>query len=277
MSKHQNPFNVRGAATKQPDAHTNEVVAFHNRDDVDESDVAHHHTLGFKAGQAAPGTKVQQLLDAIANGAFGRVGDIQYADLTTETAIWKKANGQLLNIADYPEAYAVWGVTHGGDGITTFGLPDLRDRVTAGLRAGSTYFASIGTKAGVTTADYAHSHTTPAHNHTGPSHSHTISDDGAHAHGGTTGNFNHTQATNTTTTGGGNRLTSPVGHDHTITSGGSHNHGGATGTDGIGATGNASPSTNGTTYTAPTVAGTVFHLLQPYYVSQPFVRVKLGI
>lgn len=40
--------------------------------------------------------------------------------------------GQLLNVADEPELFDVLGTTYGGDGVDTFGLPDLRDRVAIG-------------------------------------------------------------------------------------------------------------------------------------------------
>lgn len=36
---------------------------------------------------------------------------------------WLPANGALVNIVDYPALYAVYGVTYGGDGVVTFGLP----------------------------------------------------------------------------------------------------------------------------------------------------------
>lgn len=35
-------------------------------------------------------------------------------------------NGQLLSVSQYPELFAVLGDSHGGDGVTTFALPDLR-------------------------------------------------------------------------------------------------------------------------------------------------------
>lgn len=40
--------------------------------------------------------------------------------------------GQLLNIADQPNLYAVLGTRYGGDGITTFRLPDLRGEFIRG-------------------------------------------------------------------------------------------------------------------------------------------------
>lgn len=43
---------------------------------------------------------------------------------------WLACNGQLLAIADYQALFSLLGTTYGGDGRTTFGLPDLRGRVS---------------------------------------------------------------------------------------------------------------------------------------------------
>lgn len=41
---------------------------------------------------------------------------------------WLFCNGQLLNISEYDALYSLLGTTYGGDGATTFALPDLRGR-----------------------------------------------------------------------------------------------------------------------------------------------------
>lgn len=41
---------------------------------------------------------------------------------------WADANGQLLPIQQYTALYSLLGTTYGGDGRTTFALPDLRGR-----------------------------------------------------------------------------------------------------------------------------------------------------
>lgn len=38
---------------------------------------------------------------------------------------WLECNGAILQINQYPELYAAIGTTYGGDGVTTFALPDL--------------------------------------------------------------------------------------------------------------------------------------------------------
>jgi microcystin-dependent protein len=42
---------------------------------------------------------------------------------------WALCNGQLLSIAQNTALFSLLGTTYGGDGITTFALPDLRGRV----------------------------------------------------------------------------------------------------------------------------------------------------
>ncbi|HEY5892926.1 MAG TPA: tail fiber protein [Chthoniobacterales bacterium] len=41
---------------------------------------------------------------------------------------WAFCNGQLLSIAQNTALFSLLGTTYGGDGRTTFGLPDLRGR-----------------------------------------------------------------------------------------------------------------------------------------------------
>lgn len=41
---------------------------------------------------------------------------------------WEFCNGQLLNISQYDSLFALIGTTYGGDGVSTFALPDLRGR-----------------------------------------------------------------------------------------------------------------------------------------------------
>lgn len=42
---------------------------------------------------------------------------------------WAFCNGQLLAISSYSAVFSLMGTTFGGDGRSTFGLPDLRGRV----------------------------------------------------------------------------------------------------------------------------------------------------
>jgi microcystin-dependent protein len=57
---------------------------------------------------------------------------------------WMFCEGQILAIADNSVLFALIGTTYGGDGVTTFALPDLRGRVP--LHSGNTFI--IGQAAG---------------------------------------------------------------------------------------------------------------------------------
>jgi microcystin-dependent protein len=41
---------------------------------------------------------------------------------------WAQCAGQLLSVSQYSALYSLLGTTFGGDGVQTFGLPDLRGR-----------------------------------------------------------------------------------------------------------------------------------------------------
>ena len=82
---------------------------------------------------------------------------------------WALCNGQVLSIAENEALFALLGTTYGGDGQTTFGLPDLQGRIP--VHPSTAY--PRGSKGGVETvtliADQmpAHTHTANAINATG--------------------------------------------------------------------------------------------------------------
>lgn len=45
---------------------------------------------------------------------------------------WLKCEGQLISISENPDLYSILGTTYGGDGIITFALPDLCERMAMG-------------------------------------------------------------------------------------------------------------------------------------------------
>jgi microcystin-dependent protein len=49
---------------------------------------------------------------------------------------WALCNGQLLSIAQNTALFSLLGTMYGGDGRTTFGLPDLRGRAPLGFGQG---------------------------------------------------------------------------------------------------------------------------------------------
>lgn len=78
---------------------------------------------------------------------------------------WAFCDGQLLSIAQNSALFSLLGTTYGGDGRTTFGLPDLRGRVPVGPRNGpglSPY--RLGQKGGSESKTLTVNNL-PAHNH----------------------------------------------------------------------------------------------------------------
>lgn len=62
---------------------------------------------------------------------------------------WAFCEGQLLPISQYSAVFSLVGTTYGGDGRTTFGLPDLRGRVAIGTGNGPGLTSRpLGQKAG---------------------------------------------------------------------------------------------------------------------------------
>lgn len=49
---------------------------------------------------------------------------------------WRLCDGRLLNINQNTALFSLLGTTYGGNGQTTFGLPDLRGRVPVGIGQG---------------------------------------------------------------------------------------------------------------------------------------------
>jgi len=77
---------------------------------------------------------------------------------------WMLCNGQLLTISGYEALFSLIGITYGGDGRTTFAVPNLQCRLPIGAGQGpglSNYVLgqSGGTPAVTLTADQMPSHT----------------------------------------------------------------------------------------------------------------------
>lgn len=78
---------------------------------------------------------------------------------------WAICSGQLLSIAQNTALFSILGTTYGGNGQTTFALPDLRGRVPVGMGQGpglSSYM--LGQAAGSETITLLTSNL-PAHSH----------------------------------------------------------------------------------------------------------------
>ncbi len=97
----------------------------------------------------------------------GFIGQIMMFGGNFAIRSWALCNGQLLPIAQNSALFSILGTTYGGDGRTTFGLPDMRGRSPMHWGSGPGLTPrSIGQKLGgetvtLTTAQIP-SHTHPA-------------------------------------------------------------------------------------------------------------------
>ena len=65
------------------------------------------------------------------------LGEIKLFAGNFEPPGWLTCDGRLLAIRDNESLFEILGNTYGGDGRTTFALPDLRGRVPMGVGAGA--------------------------------------------------------------------------------------------------------------------------------------------
>jgi microcystin-dependent protein len=80
---------------------------------------------------------------------------------------WALCNGSLLSISGNEALHSLIGTTYGGDGVNTFGLPDLRGQAPIGIgqsTAGSNY--TLGQVGGVENV--------PIFQNTYPTHTHLV-------------------------------------------------------------------------------------------------------
>ena len=90
------------------------------------------------------------------------IGEIALVGYTFCPRGWTEAAGQLLPIAQYQALFSLYGTIYGGDGRTTFGLPDLRGRAAVGQGTGPGLTnRPMGQKGGSETNPL----TMPRHNH----------------------------------------------------------------------------------------------------------------
>lgn len=57
------------------------------------------------------------------------IGEIRMVGFNFAPVNWAFCNGQLLPISQYEALFALIGTTYGGDGQTTFALPNLQGRI----------------------------------------------------------------------------------------------------------------------------------------------------
>lgn len=102
------------------------------------------------------------------------IGEIRMFTGTFAPKYWALCDGQILPITQYNELFALLGTIYGGDGRSSFGLPDLRGRVP--IHQGTGYGLTrrdIGTRLGYETIKLKESEL-PAHSHSIQASSETV-------------------------------------------------------------------------------------------------------
>src|SRR5262245_5053501 len=89
------------------------------------------------------------------------IGEIRMFGGTFAPLGWADCNGQLMSIAQNTALFALIGTTYGGDGQTTFALPDLRSRIPIGMQGGN-IGAAGGTETVTLTTQTNATHSHPA-------------------------------------------------------------------------------------------------------------------
>ncbi len=78
---------------------------------------------------------------------------------------WAFCHGQLLGINQNTALFSLLGTMYGGDGRTTFGLPDLRGRVPVGFGRGPGLSNYVQGREGGTETTTLSANNLPAHTH----------------------------------------------------------------------------------------------------------------
>jgi microcystin-dependent protein len=88
------------------------------------------------------------------------LGEIRLAGFNFAPQGWSFCNGSVLQIAEFDALFALLGTTYGGDGQTTFALPDLRGRVPIHMSGNFPIGARSGQESVQLTGQQV-----PSHNH----------------------------------------------------------------------------------------------------------------
>lgn len=104
--------------------------------------------------------KETQYIDLLDSLAMPMIGEIKTVSFATVPSGWAACNGQLLNIAEHDVLFSLIGTTYGGDGVTTFALPNLQGKTMIHNDSNFALGQSGGISENTLTEDQL-----PAHNH----------------------------------------------------------------------------------------------------------------
>src|SRR6187401_1013136 len=97
------------------------------------------------------------------------MGELRIMPFAFAPKYWAQCNGQIMGISQNQALFSLLGTTYGGNGVTTFALPDLRGRVPVHVGVGLPQGTVTGTESHVLTQAEM------------PAHTHLVSASGAAA------------------------------------------------------------------------------------------------
>lgn len=111
------------------------------------------------------GTGFSHAPTASADGGEPYIGQVLWVPYNFAPVGWAFCDGQLLSISQNTALFSLLGTTYGGDGRTTFALPDMRGRLmnSPGQGPGLSLY-DLGDSGGTTTHTLTPAEM-PAHNH----------------------------------------------------------------------------------------------------------------
>lgn len=121
--------------------------------------------LSNKIGVAGfwPSASPQTVISLPADNTFSgdlfepQIGEVILVGFNFCPRGWAQADGQLISVAQNTALFSLFGTYYGGDGRTTFGLPDLRGRAPMHIENGKDFFINeMGQRRGRETIEIAH-------------------------------------------------------------------------------------------------------------------------
>jgi microcystin-dependent protein len=77
----------------------------------------------FQTGDKPSQEQYENLIDSLGMPMIGEIKPVSFGFAPSD---WAKCNGQLLDPTVYPELFSIIGTSFGGDGTTSFAVPDLQ-------------------------------------------------------------------------------------------------------------------------------------------------------
>lgn len=103
---------------------------------IADADAAPVTGSGQPISNEQPSLGLDYLISDGAAAATGEVALFASASPSSTPGGWLPANGQIVPIAEFPALFAQIGATYGGNGVTTFALPNLNGAVAIGAGQG---------------------------------------------------------------------------------------------------------------------------------------------